>query len=109
MFFPLWAGLEVLLESDVSEEEPGVTVQRGDDVGSRDDLTNLVNFVAQSFWSFGTPHVPERVSLRDAAASELVQVRALPSVGEAAGVVWSEFASERPDGVVDVVSELVVV
>ena len=78
MFFPLWAGLEVLLESDVSKEELGVSVHRGDDVRGCDDLSNLVNFMAQSFGSFSTPHIPERVSLRDAAASELVQVRALP-------------------------------
>lgn len=65
--------------------------------------------MAQLLRSFSTPHVPERVSLRDATAGKLVQVGAFPSVGEVTGVVWSELAFEWPDGVVDVVSELVVV
>lgn len=43
MVKPLRAGFKVLLESNVSEEKLGVSVHRGDDLRSGDDLTDFAD------------------------------------------------------------------
>ena len=56
-----------------------------------------------------TPHVEQVVLLGNIAIGKLVEIGRLPAIWEVAGVIWSELTLEWPDGVVEVLTELVVV
>ena len=47
---PVWAGFEILLESDVSEEKLGVSIHGGHELRGSDDLTDLLDFSIEWFF-----------------------------------------------------------
>ena len=58
---PVGAGFEIFFESDVSEEKFGVSIHGGHDLGSSDNLTDLLNGVMERsiFWVFKAPYIPK--------------------------------------------------
>ena len=95
--FPLWAGQKVFFESDVSEEESGVTVQGSDHLGSCNDFADVLKNATKCFWVLHAPNVEEVPANWDASAAKLFKIAAIPVVREITGIVRAELALEWPD------------
>ena len=106
---PFWTLFQILLISDMSEEKLCVSVHRGDEIRSGDNLANLVEFTSKCFWLLHAEKIEERMAWLNASAGEVVEITTMPLVREAAWVVWPEFTFEWPDGVSFFVTILVVI
>ena len=95
---PVGAGFEIFFESDVSEEKFGVSIQGSYELGSSDNLTNLLDGVIEwrFVWVFKTPYIPKSLTDFDTSLGEGVEVRSMPNVWEVAWVSGTELASEWP-------------
>ena len=95
---PVGAGFEIFFESDVSEEKFGVSIHGGHDLGSSDNLTDLLNGVMERsiFWVFKAPYIPKSLTYFNAPIGEGIEVRSMPFVWEVAWVSGTELASEWP-------------
>ena len=108
---PVGAGFEIFFESNVSEEKFGVSIHGGHDLGSGDNLTDLLNGVIErSFvWIFKAPYIPKSLTDLNAPIGEGVEVRSMPLVWEVAWVSRTELAPEWPYWVGFVSSMLIVI
>ena len=95
---PVGAGFEIFFESDVSEEKFGVSIHGSYELGSSDNLTNLLDGVIEWWfvWVFKTPYIPKSLTDFDTSLGEGVEVRSMPDVWEVAWVSGTELASEGP-------------
>ena len=98
MLKPFWSGFEIFFESDVSEEKFGVSIHGSYELGSSDNLTNLLDGVIEWWfvWVFKTPYIPKSLTDFDTSLGEGVEVRSMPNVWEVAWVSGTELASEWP-------------
>ena len=74
---PVGAGFEIFFESDVSEEKFGVSIHGGHELGSSDDLTDLLDCIKEWFtlWVLKAPYIPKSLADVDAfACGEGVEV-----------------------------------
>ena len=95
---PVGAGFEIFFESDVSEEKFGVSIHGSHELGSSDNLTNLLDGVIEWWfvWVFKTPYIPKSLTDFDTSLGEGVEVRSMPDVWEVAWVSGTEFTPEWP-------------
>ena len=58
---PVGAGFEIFFKSDVSEEKFGISIHGGHELGSSDDLTDLLDSVIEGWfiWIFKAPYIPK--------------------------------------------------
>ena len=68
----MWTRLEVLLESYVSEEELGVSVERCHDVRRGNDLADVDELKAKRIRAFVAPNVKEWIVEWNAASGKLI-------------------------------------
>ena len=80
MRLPIWTHGQIFLKPLVSEEESGVTVDRGDHFGRCNDLADLDFFTAKLLRLSKGHHVKEAGSRRNASTCQLLGERSLPLV-----------------------------